>query len=446
MQELSTRADVGRSAVRKVMTRFMPLVGLCYVVVYLDRLNIGVAALTMNGDLGISASAFGFAAGVYFWSYTVCEPPSNYILTRVGARRWLGRIMVTWGVVTMATAAVQGTTTLAWARVLLGVAEAGFSPGMLYFVSRWVPRRERGQAMAWIVAFICLSSLTTPVTTRILDLDGLLGLAGWRWVFVLTGIPAVVLGLVCVKVLKDSPKDAAFLTAAERDWLVAELRAEDRETTGAHGEHGFARALVHPRVLVLVAVFICVTFSLNGFQLWIPQILAQFGLSRNEVGWVAALPALAAIGPVLWWMRRSDRQQERMVHFAVAAAVAAAGFGLAAVSFSVPALAIAGFCVAGVGLYGAMGVFITMPSSFLTGTALAAGFGVINGAGNLGGYFGPQVTGWVRDTTGGFTAAIGGYAVALGLAAAIVLALRATVLRTPPPVRAAAAVKPATES
>ncbi|GLY78979.1 MFS transporter [Actinoallomurus iriomotensis] len=433
MHETREWPDVGHRAVRKVMARFMPLIGLCYIAVYVDRLNIGVAALTMNDDLGISASAFGFTAGVYFWSYTVCEPPSNYILTKVGARRWLGRIMVTWGLVTIATATVQGTTSLACARVLLGIAEAGFSPGMLYFVSRWIPQRERGRAMAWIIAFICLSSLATPVTTQILGLDGLLGLAGWRWVFVFTGIPAIVLGCACVKILRDGPKDAEFLTAAERDWLVAELRSEDRGTTDAHGEHGFARSLVHPRVLVLVMVFVCFTFCLNGFQLWIPQILAQFGLSRSQVGWVATLPALLAIGPVLWWMRRSDRRQERTVHFAVAAAVAAAGFGLAAVSFSVPALAIAGFCVAGMGLYGAMGVFITMPSSFLTGVALAAGFGVINGAGNLGGYFGPQVTGWIKDATGGFTAAIGVYAVVLALAAAIVLALGATARRTSSP-------------
>ena len=226
---------------------------------------------------------------------------------------------------------------------------------------------------------------------------------------------------------------------------MAELRSEDRETTDAHGKPGFARALLHPRVLVMVAVFICVTFSLNGFQLWTPQILAQFGLSRNQVGWVATLPALVAIGPVLWWMRRSDRRQERMMHFAVAAAVAAVGFGLAAVSFSVPAVAIAGFCVAGVGLYGAMGVFVTMPSSFLTGAALAAGFGVINGAGNLGGYFGPQVTGWIKDATGGFTAAIGVYALVLALAAVIVVVLGATTRRTSP-ARLTAGAEPATGS
>lgn len=444
--EAPERADVGNRAVRKVTARFLPLIGLCYIVVYLDRLNIGVAALTMNDELGISASAFGFTAGIYFWSYTVFEPPSNYVLTRVGTRRWIGRIMVTWGLVTIGSAAVQGTTSLAFARILLGVAEAGFSPGMLYFVSRWFPRRDRGRAMAWIVAFICLSSIGTPLMTYILDLDGLFGLSGWRWVFVITGIPAIVLGCVVVTVLRDDPRDADFLTPAEREWLVAELEAEERETTEAHGGLGFARALVHPRVLVLVSVFLCVTFSLNGFQVWTPQILAQFGLSRVQVGWVATLPGLLAIGPVLWWMRHSDRREERGVHFAVAAAVAAAGFGIAALFFSVPAVAIAGFCVAGVGLYGAMAVFVTIPSSFLTGAALAAGFGVINGFGNLGGYWGPQVTGWLKDATHGFTAAIGVYGVVMALGAGIVLVLEAATRRGAAPTAPAAGVDEAAVS
>ncbi|WFR71097.1 MFS transporter [Prescottella defluvii] len=201
---------LGARTVRKVMLRFMPVVGLAYIVLYLDRLNIGVAGLTMNQELGISASMFGFAAGIYFWSYTICEPPSNYILTRVGARRWITRIMITWGIVTIATGFVQGATTLVICRVLLGIAEAGFSPGMLYFVSRWFPNADRGRAMAWIVTFICISGLGTPITTYLLAIDGFLGLSGWRWVFILTGIPAVIMAFVCFRVLRDSPAQAEF--------------------------------------------------------------------------------------------------------------------------------------------------------------------------------------------------------------------------------------------
>ncbi len=427
MNEIRPRHDdVGRAAMKKVMWRFMPLIGVCYVVLYLDRLNIGVAALDMNSDLGISASAFGFAAGIYFWSYTVLEPPSNFILTKVGARRWISRIMVTWGIVTIATGFVQGTTSLTIARVLLGAAEAGFSPGMLYFVSRWFPALQRGRAMSWIVTFICLSSLGTPVTTHLLELDGLLGLEGWRWIFVLTGIPAVVMGIVVFRVLRESPDEAEFLEPEERRWITEALEAERVDSPEEQGNVSFLKGLVHPQVLVLVLVWVCFTFSLNGFQLWLPQILAQQELSTNAIGWIAALPALIAIGPMLLWVRHSDRHQERGLHFAVAAGTAAVGFAIAALFFSTPAVAIVGFCVAGVGLYSAMAIFITMPASFLGGVALAAGFGVINGVGNLGGYFGPQITGWLKDSTGSFVPAIGVYSAVLALAAVVVLVLTGT--------------------
>jgi ACS family tartrate transporter-like MFS transporter len=414
----------GAAVVRKVALHFLPLIGLCYIVLYLDRLNIGVAALTMNDELGISATAYGFAAGVYFWSYTICEPPSNWVLSRVGARKWISRIMVTWGLVTIATAFVQGELSLAIMRFLLGVAEAGFSPGMLYFVSRWFPSARRGMAMSWIVTFICISGLGTPVMTHLLALDGLLGLSGWRWIFIVTGIPAVLLAFACFRRLRDTPAEATFLTAPERAWLTRTLDEEARGTVG-HETHSFRRGLVEPRVLLLVAVFVCVTFSLNGYQLWIAQMLKSFGMSNTQVGWVAAVPPLLAIGPMLWWMRHSDRTGERGRHFCAAALVAAAGFGIAALSLDAPVVAVAGFCVAGIGLYTAMAVFVTIPASFLTGAALAAGFGVINGMGNLGGYFGPQVAGLLKDATGGYALAIAAFGAAMALAALLILGLGA---------------------
>ncbi|WP_209440766.1 MFS transporter [Amycolatopsis thermoflava] len=413
----------GNAVLRKVTRHFLPLIGLCYIVLYLDRLNIGVAALTMNSELGISATAYGFAAGVYFWSYTLLEPPSNWVLSRVGARKWISRIMVTWGLVTIGTGFVQGETSLTIMRVLLGVAEAGFSPGMLYFVSRWYPNARRGAAMSWIVTFICISGLGTPLMTHLLGLHGFLGLSGWRWIFILTGIPAVVLAFVCLKRLRDTPAEAGFLSAPERDWLTKVLADEAKGAVG-HGPGAFRRGLAEPRVLLLVVVFVCVTFSLNGYQLWIAQMLKSFGLGTHAVGWVAALPPLLAIGPMLWWMRHSDRTRERGLHFCAAALVAAAGFTIAALSLGTPAVAIAGFCVAGIGLYTAMGVFITIPASFLTGAALAAGFGVINGLGNLGGYFGPQVAGLLKDATGGYGLAIGSFGAAMAVAALVILGLK----------------------
>jgi ACS family tartrate transporter-like MFS transporter len=419
----STTAVDGQAVLRKVARHFLPLIGLCYIVLYLDRLNIGVAALTMNDELGISATAYGFAAGVYFWSYTICEPPSNWVLSRVGARRWISRIMVTWGLVTIATAFVQGETSLAIMRFLLGVAEAGFSPGMLWFVSRWFPNARRGAAMSWVVTFICVSGLGTPLMTHLLDLHGFLGLSGWRWIFIVTGVPAVLLAFACYRRLRDTPAEATFLTEPERDWLTRTLDAEARQTPG-HGSHSFRRGLTEPRVLLLVAVFICVTFSLNGYQLWIAQMLKSFGMTNMQVGWVSTLPPLLAIGPMLWWMRHSDRTRERGWHFCAAAAVAAVGFGIAAVSLSNPIIAVTGFCIAGIGLYTAMGVFVTIPASFLTGAALAAGFGVINGMGNLGGYFGPQIAGLIKDATGGFALAIAAFGAAMALAAVLILGLK----------------------
>lgn len=408
--------------IKKVTRRLMPFIGLCYIVLYLDRTNIGVAALQMNDELGISASAFGFAAGVYFWSYSLSEPFSNWILTKVGTRTWISRIMVTWGLVTIGTAFVSGEGTLILARVLLGFAEAGFSPGMLFFVAMWFPGAYRGRAMAWIVTFICLSGLTAPIsTTVLLAMDGVADLSGWRWVFIITGIPAVVLGILFVIVIRDRPSDASFLEPAERTWLQNTIDAE-RDAAGPVS-HGFSAGIRNPRTWVLILVFICVTFSLNGLQIWFPQMLQALGTPTAAIGWVAAIPSLVAIVPLILWNRHSDRTGERPLHFVASALLAAVGFVIAGLSTEVPVLAVLGFCVAAVGLYSALAIFVTIPTSFLHGAALAAGFGVINGLGNIGGYLGPQVTGWIRDGTGSFAPAIIVFAGAMLLGAAIMLAL-----------------------
>lgn len=419
-------AAVNEAAViAKITRRLLPFIGLCYIVLYLDRTNIGVAALQMNDELGISASMYGFAAGVYFWSYTLSEPFSNYILTRVGTRTWITRIMITWGIVTMATAFVNGAPTLILARVLLGFAEAGFSPGMLFFVSRWFPAERRGVAMSWIVTFICLSGLLTPIATGILTaFDGVAGISGWRWLFILTGIPAVILGIVFYAVIRDRPSQAAFLTPPEREWLQAKIDDESAGTPAV--DHRFAAGLRSGRVWVLILVFICVTFSLNGLQLWFPQMLKALGAPSAAIGWIAAIPSLVAILPMIYWNRHSDRTGERPVHFMVSAAVAAVGFVVAGAFSAQPTVAIVGFCIAGVGLYSAMAIFVTMPSTFLFGAALAAGFGLINGLGNIGGYLGPQVTGWIKDATGSFAPAIFVFGAAMAVAAGITAVLRSS--------------------
>jgi ACS family tartrate transporter-like MFS transporter len=390
---------------RKVTRRFLPLVALCYFVLYLDRLNVSVAALTMNEQLGVGPAAYGLVAGVFFWTYALFEIPSNYVVSRVGVRLWVARIIVSWGVVTMATAAVQGTGSLLTLRLLLGVAEAGFSPAMLYFIARWFPPRRRAAAMALMAAAVPISAITTPISAHILTgLDGLGGLAGWRWLFLITGLPAVVLGFVFHRVIRDDPADATFLAPDERAWLRSETA---RETAGLDGpHHRFRDGVLNPRVAVLVVVFVLFAFSLFGYQFFLPQILRQFGLPTITVGWVAALPPLLAVGPMVWWARHSDRKQERARHFAAAAATAAAGFLAAGLLLHHPAAAVAGFCVAGIGLYACIPTQLAIPSTFLSGSALAAGLATINGLGNIGGYLGPQVTGVLRGASGNYTVAV----------------------------------------
>lgn len=414
---VTDQAEYRQAVLRKVTRRFLPLLGLCYIVLYLDRSNVGVAALTMNKDLGLSANAFGFAAGVYFWSYTVCELPSNYLLSRVGARVWIPRIMISWGVVTIATAAVQGQLSLSIMRLVLGVAEAGFSPGILYFMTCWYPRKERGRAYSWIVTFICLGGIGTPLSTELLRLDGVGGLQGWRWMFLLTGVPAIICGVACAVVLRDRPSDANFLNPDERLWLTAVLEREELPT---ERPHTFVRGILNPKVGLLTVVFLTITFSLNGYSLWMPQIFKTFGLGTQQIGWVSVIPPLAAIPAVIFWSRHSDRVGERRQHFAAAALVSALGFAIAAATLHHPVIAVAGFTIAAIGLYTSMAIFLVLPSNVLGGVAVAAGFGLINGFGNLGGYFGPQVTGWLKTSTGNFSAAVYAFAVAMFLGSLLV--------------------------
>lgn len=418
----TAEAAIEAGVIKKVSRRFLPFIGLCYIILYLDRLNIGVAALTMNADLGLSATAFGLAAGIYFWSYTILEVPSNLVLAKVGARRWLPRIMITWGLVTIGTSLVQGPGGLSVARVLLGVAEAGFSPGALYFITRWFPYRARAKAMGWVITCICLSGIGTPVSAHIMQLNGLAGLAGWRWLFVITGVPAVVLGFVCYRVLKDRPSDARWLTAEEQTWLQRTMDEEHQRNQERHSMSVF-RGLADFRVIVLCLVFLTITFGLNGYGVWMPQILATFGWNTLEIGWLGAIPPLLAVLPMLAWTRRSDRRGERVWHFVIPMLVSAAGFLFAAANLATPVAAMTGFCVAAIGLYTAMSIFFLLPSAMLSGVAAAAGLALINGLGNLGGFFGPQVTGIIKDATGSFAPAVAVFGAVLAAGAALAVAL-----------------------
>ncbi|MTE16817.1 MFS transporter [Nocardia aurantiaca] len=408
MTTVSTAVET--RALRKVTRRFLPLAALCTYVLYIDRLNVSVAALTMNKQLGISPAAFGLVAGIFFWSYALCEIPSNFALSRVGVRVWVSRIIVSWGVVTMATAAVQGLHSLLMLRLLLGVAEAGFSPAMLFFLAGWFPRRNRALATALLTVAVPFSGITTPILTHIMTgLDGTLGLPGWRWLFLLTGLPAVVLGVVFYTVARNGPDDAAFLAPDERRWLNQQLSPDSEGTS----REAFWRGVFNAYVVMLVIVYMLFACSLWGYQFFIPQILEQLGLGTNTLGWVVGLPPLLALGPMLWWARHADRKKELTRHYVVAISVAAIGFLFAGLAIDRPVLAITGFCVAGIGLYSCLATLLSIPSTFLSGAALAGGLATMNGLGNFGSYFGPQITGILRGITGDFTLAV----LFLGLAA-----------------------------
>ncbi len=428
------RADdealLGRTTLGKVGRRLLPFLLLLYVVAWLDRVNIGFAALQMNRDLGLSAAVYGFGAGVFFIGYALFEVPSNLLLARVGARLWIARIMITWGLLSIAMMYVRGPTSFYVVRFLLGVAEAGFLPGIIYYLGHWYPAAERARAMAWFMLAIPLSTVVGgPVAGLILELNGWHGLTGWQWLFLLEGVPAVLLGFVVLGYLTDAPERATWLTSAERSWLATRLGAEQRAAHARHGV-GLREALVHPTVWLLGLILFCCQSGSYGLTLWIPQIVQRLsGLGTFEVSMISALPYVAAsIGMVLIGAS-SDRSGERFKHIAIPTALAAAGF-VASAYFVSPLPGMLALTVAAVGDLSTRGPFWTLPTRFLTGSAAAGGIALINTLASLGGFVGPYAVGVARQITGGFA---GGLVV---LAALLLLASVATLLLRHAPVLA----------
>jgi ACS family tartrate transporter-like MFS transporter len=424
-QALTTETDearLGRATLAKVSWRLLPFLLLLYIVAWLDRVNVGFAALQMNRDLGFSASVYGFGAGVFFIGYALFEIPSNLVLVRVGARLWIARIMITWGLLSIAMLFVSGPTSFYVLRFLLGVAEAGFLPGIIYYLGHWYPATERARAVSWFMLAIPLSTVIGgPLAGIILTLNGWHGLTGWQWLFLLEGIPAVLLGFVVLRYLTDEPAQAAWLAPEQRRWLGERMRAEH---TAAHERHGIGlrAALVHPTVWKLgVIIFACQCGS-YGLTLWIPQIVRGLsGLSDLQVGMISAIPyTAAAIGMILIGAS-SDRSGERLLHIAIPSAIAALGF-VASAYFTSPVPGMLALTVAAVGDLSTRGPFWALPTRFLVGTAAAGGIALINTLGSLGGFVGPYAVGLIRDLTGGFAGGL--VFLALLLLAAAVAAVR----------------------
>ena len=416
--------EIGRTTVAKVSWRLLPFVLLLYVVAWLDRVNIGFAALQMNKDLGFDDAVYGFGAGVFFIGYALFEVPSNLILARVGARLWITRIMITWGVLSIAMMYVNGPMSFYSVRFLLGVAEAGFLPGILYYLGNWFPANERAHAVSWFMLAIPLSSVVGgPLAGFILQLDGWHGLMGWQWLFLLEGAPAVVLGVVVWLYLTDTPAQAKWLTPEQRLWLAERVASEQRAANARHGI-GLRKALLHPTVWLLAFILFAGQTASYGLTLWIPQIVKSLsGLPTFEVSMISALPYVAASIGMIVIGASSDRSGERLLHLAIPTAVGGLGF-IASAYLTSPVPSIIALAIAAVGNTSTRGPFWALPTRFLTGTAAAGGIALINTVASIGGFVGPYAIGLVRKLTGGFAGGLVFLAVLMLLGAGAALLLR----------------------
>ncbi len=411
----SAEEALARGAFRKIATRFVPILLLAYVFNYLDRTCVGFAALTMNKDLGLTPGQFGLGAGIFFLGYSAFEVPSNMALYRFGARRWLARIMISWGFVSAATALAVGPQSFYALRFLLGVAEAGFFPGVTYFLAAWFPAQYRTRMLAWFVLGIPLSSVIGgPVCSALLQLDGVAGIAGWKWLFIAVSLPCVLIGVALLALLADRPGLAAWLSPAERDAVERALASETREKPRSH----LADALRDRRVWLLAAIQFGFTLGSYGIGIWLPLILKENQLSTLQVGWLSAVPYVFASVAMMVWAGVVDRSGRRILNLVLSCALGTAGLA-AALGVSGLWPVVAGLTVALVGVTSARAVFWTIPTRFLTGAAAAGGLAFINMVGTVGGFAGPYMMGELKELTGSFAAGIAGMAAIMLVATAL---------------------------
>ena len=414
-----------RSTVARVTRRLIPFAFLCYVVAYIDRVNVSFAATHLQRDLGISATHYGIGAGLFFLGYCLFEIPSNIILERVGARRWIARIMIVWGFASMATMFVTGVTSFMISRVVLGIAEAGFFPGIVLYLTYWIPAADRARTGAFFMMAAPVAVIVgAPLSEAILNLDGWLGLRGWQWLFLLEGLPAVVLGVLALIVLTDRPEEAAWLPPDERQWLASTL-AEERAAKQAHGFVSISESLTSRPVWMLSAIFFMHGVVNYGIFLWLPKLVRDVtGAHGLTLTIATGLPFVVALAAMVLVGRHSDRSGERRLHVAGCAITAAAGLLLAAAFQHNLWLLTASFALSQIGLRSFAAVFWAIPPQILTGTAAAAGIALINSIGNLGGFVGPTLIGALYDLTGGYTGGFLALTLALIIETVLVLALR----------------------
>jgi MFS family permease len=393
---------IAQTAFRKIIWRLMPLLTVSYILNYLDRGNIGFAALQMNHQLGLSAAQFGFGAGILSLGYCVFEIPSNLALYRFGARIWIARIMISWGVVATGCALIQGPASFYSVRFLLGVTEAGFFPGIAFLLSQWFPAEYRARMLAILLLGVPVSSVVGgPVSGALLGLDHIGGLAGWQWMFIIEGLPTIVLGFVVLRLLADSPGTASWLTPEEKIAVQAQIAAEPRHKPVSH----LWTALKDPRVLILALIQFGFTTGSYGVGIWLPQIIKTHFHSNLTVGFVSAGPYIIASVAMLLWAGVVDRSGKRVANLILTCGLATVGLVLSVV-FGAFWLSFFWLTVALVGITAARAVFWTVPARFLTGVAAAGGLAFINSIGTVGGFVGPAVVGWLKDLTGSFSAGL----------------------------------------
>jgi D-galactonate transporter len=403
-----------QALVKRMAWRVLPFLLLAYLICIIDRLNVGFAALTMNADLGFTATVFGWGAGLFFFGYFLGEVPSNLILSKVGARIWFARIMVTWGICAVAMGFIGGPVSFYVTRFLLGVAEAGFFPGVIYYLTLWFPAEYRGRIFG---LFLIISPLNNTIAAPLAGLilkgfDGVLGYPGWRWLFIVEGLPSVLLGFVTLRAVIDRPDKASWLSDREKAHLRATLEREAAARTET--KHlSVWQTLRNPKVLLFAVVYTGLAIGIYGLSLWMPQLIKAMGLKDPlQIGLVMAIPYLIATVCMVLWSRHSDRTGERTWHCASALGLAGAAM-LASAYAPSPLLAMVAMTFAAIGMYCSQPVFWSMPTAYLSGVAAAGGIAMINSVGNLGGFIGPFAVGWLKDNVGGFAAGLTFLAVCL---------------------------------
>jgi ACS family tartrate transporter-like MFS transporter len=427
-EESILNEEAEKAIINKVSWRLVPFLVLSYLLCYIDRVNLSFAALTMNQELGFTATMFGWGAGIMFIGYFIFEVPSNIALQKFGARVWIARIMITWGIISAAMAMVGGNVSFLVTRFLLGAAEAGFFPGVIFYMTFWFPAKYRGVIISrFMFSQPIALMIGSALSGWILGWDGMLGMAGWKWLFISEGIPSVLCGIFTFFYLTDTPAQATWLEPSERQWLQAEIAAEHAKVESVR-KYSLLESLCNVRVILLGIVYVCIVIGIYGVNMWLPQIVKGFGnLASGQIGLITAIPFVAAAIGMLWIGVSSDKHQERKWHMTIS--IVMAGVGLLASAFysGSPILTIVFLSISSIGLYGCMPIFWTIPSTFLTGTAAAAGIALINSIGNLGGFAGPFAVGWIKDYTGNFASGLVflGVSVLIGAALGYVICVKA---------------------